>query len=123
MVLTRGLNGRLVPRALKRLIRAFSVVELVKTEGARVVGVVKGNFVLLDPNPVKIMSSLEVVNGVSVLLPRLTGINGFLLGNKRLIRFRPRKRLLAREAGFRSDSKIFKIFYIVQYIRHTLLLI
>ena len=83
------------------------VIEVVTIDGALVVGVVKGNFVLLEPKPVKIMSLSDVVKGTSVLLeggdsvllPRLKGMNGFLLGNKRLIRFRPpRNRLLDRPA-------------------------
>ena len=98
-----------MPRARNRLTMGFSVViEVVMTDGAaRVVGVVKGNFVLREPKPVKIMSLSDVVKGTSVLLeggdsvllPRLKGMNGFLLGNKRLIRFRPpRNRLLDRPA-------------------------
>ena len=102
MVLTRGLNGLRVPRDLKRLKMAFSVVV---NDGALVVGVVKGNSVLLDPNPARVMSSLDVVKGVSVLRPRLKGTKGFLLGNNRLIRLRPLNRLPARPFCFLSISK------------------
>lgn len=103
VVLTRGLNGLRVPRDLKRLKMAFSVVV---NAGALVVGVVRGNSVLLDPNPARVMSSLDVVKGVSVLRPRLKGTKGFLLGNKRLIRLRPLKRLPARPFCFLSISKM-----------------
>ena len=101
MVLTRGLNGLRVPRDLKRLKMAFSVVV---NAGARVVGVVNGNSVLRDPNPARVISSLDVVKGVSVLRPRLKGTNGFLLGNKRLMRFKPLNRLPARPCCFLSIS-------------------
>ena len=81
------------------------VIEVVTIDGALVVGVVKGNFVLLEPKPVKIMSLSDVVKGISVLLkgesvllPRLKARNGFLLGNNRLILLRPRNRLLDRPA-------------------------
>lgn len=95
-------------RLLKRFSKAFSVVvdETSTVTGSLVVGVVNGLWVLLDPNPVKTMSSCEVVKGVSVLLPLLpTGINGFLLGKSKLILLRPRNRLFARPVCFLSNSE------------------
>ena len=75
------------------------------TDGARVVGVVNGLCVLRDPNPVSSTASPEVVKGASVLLPRLPlGIKGFRLGKSKLIRFKPRNRLLPRPAWFLSNS-------------------